>query len=69
MRIEVAKKFAATYRPSVLLLDEYTNHLDIESIQWLEAYLKDYPGALVLISHDRVFLDNVTDRTIEISVR
>lgn len=66
MRIELAKLLLR--RPSVLLLDEPTNHLDIESIQWLEAYLKDYPGALVLISHDRVFLDNVTDRTIEISL-
>lgn len=66
MRIELAKLLLR--RPSVLLLDEPTNHLDIESIQWLEAYLKDYAGALVLISHDRVFLDNVTDRTIEISL-
>ena len=66
MRIELAKLLLR--RPSVLLLDEPTNHLDIESIQWLETYLKDYPGALVLISHDRVFLDNVTDRTIEISL-
>jgi len=64
MRIELAKLLLQ--RPSVLLLDEPTNHLDIESIQWLETYLKDYPGALVLISHDRIFLDNVTDRTIEI---
>ncbi len=45
-----------------------TNHLDIESIQWLEGYLRDYPGAVVLISHDRAFLDNVTNRTIEISL-
>lgn len=66
MRIELAKLLLR--RPSVLLLDEPTNHLDIESIQWLETYLKDYPGALVLISHDRIFLDNVTDRTIEISL-
>lgn len=66
MRIELAKLLLR--RPSVLLLDEPTNHLDIESIQWLEGYLKEYPGALVLISHDRIFLDNVTDRTIEISL-
>jgi|APDOM4702015159_1054818.scaffolds.fasta_scaffold02339_2 ATP-binding cassette subfamily F protein 3 len=66
MRIELAKLLLR--RPSVLLLDEPTNHLDIESIQWLESYLKDYPGAIVLISHDRVFLDSITDRTIEISL-
>ena len=53
-------------KPDVLLLDEPTNHLDIESIEWLEGYLKDYRGSLVLISHDRKFLDNVTDRTVEI---
>ena len=55
-------------RPSVFLLDEPTNHLDIESIGWLENYLKEYNGAVVLISHDRAFLDNVTTRTIEISL-
>ncbi len=64
MRIELAKLLLR--RPSVFLLDEPTNHLDIESIQWLENYLKDYSGAVVLISHDRAFLDNVTNRTIEI---
>ncbi len=66
MRIELAKLLLA--RPSVFLLDEPTNHLDIESIQWLESYLADYPGAVVLISHDRAFLDNVTNRTVEISL-
>ncbi|MCD8172145.1 MAG: ATP-binding cassette domain-containing protein [Alistipes sp.] len=66
MRIELAKLLLR--RPDVFLLDEPTNHLDIESIQWLESYLKDYPGAVVLISHDRAFLDNVTNRTIEISL-
>ena len=52
--------------PNLLLLDEPTNHLDIESIEWLEGFLKHYPGAMVLISHDRTFLDNVTDNTVEI---
>lgn len=66
MRIELAKLLLK--RPSVFLLDEPTNHLDIESIQWLENYLKDYNGAVVLISHDRTFLDNVTNRTVEISL-
>ena len=55
-------------RPSIFLLDEPTNHLDIESIQWLEEYLKNYNGAVLLISHDRAFLDNVTTRTIELSL-
>ena len=64
MRIELAKLLLR--RPSVFLLDEPTNHLDIESIQWLEGYLKEYNGAVVLISHDRAFLDNVTNRTVEI---
>jgi len=64
MRIELAKILLA--KPDVLLLDEPTNHLDIESIEWLEGYLKDYRGSLVLISHDRKFLDNVTNRTVEI---
>jgi ATP-binding cassette, subfamily F, member 3 len=66
MRIELAKLLLS--KPDVLLLDEPTNHLDIESIQWLEEYLKDFPGAIVLISHDRAFLDAVTLRTIEISL-
>ncbi len=64
MRIELAKILLS--KPDVLLLDEPTNHLDIESIEWLEGYLKDYKGSLVLISHDRKFLDNVTNRTVEI---
>ncbi|MBQ9214273.1 MAG: ATP-binding cassette domain-containing protein, partial [Bacteroidales bacterium] len=55
-------------QPDVFLLDEPTNHLDIESIQWLEDFLKNYSGAVVLISHDRSFLDNVTKRTVEISL-
>ena len=66
MRIELAKILLSS--PDVLLLDEPTNHLDIESIEWLEGYLKDYKGSLVLISHDRKFLDNVTNRTVEIMV-
>ena len=64
MRIELAKILLS--KPDVLLLDEPTNHLDIESIEWLEGYLRDYRGSLVLISHDRKFLDNVTNRTVEI---
>jgi ATP-binding cassette subfamily F protein 3 len=66
MRIELAKILLR--RPHLLLLDEPTNHLDIESIQWLEDYLKSFDGALILISHDRAFLNNVTTRTIEISL-
>ena len=66
MRIELAKLLLR--RPSIFLLDEPTNHLDIESIQWLEEYLKNYNGAVLLISHDRAFLDNVTTRTVEISL-
>ncbi|MBQ2544610.1 MAG: ABC-F family ATP-binding cassette domain-containing protein, partial [Bacteroidales bacterium] len=64
MRIELAKILLAA--PDVLLLDEPTNHLDIESIEWLEEYLKARRGALLLVSHDRKFLDNVTNRTVEI---
>ena len=66
MRIELAKLLLR--RPSIFLLDEPTNHLDIESIQWLEDYLKNYSGAVLLISHDRAFLDNVTNRTVELSL-
>jgi len=66
MRIELAKILLR--RPNVLLLDEPTNHLDIESIQWFENYLKDFSGAVALVSHDRAFLDNVTKRTVEISL-
>lgn len=65
MRIELAK--ILLQRPDVLLLDEPTNHLDIESIQWLEQFLINKAGAVVLVSHDRAFIDNVTNRTIEIS--
>ena len=66
MRIELAK--ILLQHPDVLLLDEPTNHLDIESIQWLEDFLKTNGSALVLVSHDRAFLDNVTTRTIEITL-
>ncbi|MFW6043077.1 MAG: ABC-F family ATP-binding cassette domain-containing protein [Marinilabiliaceae bacterium] len=66
MRIELAKILLR--KPDLFLLDEPTNHLDIESITWLEEFLKNYPGAVVLISHDKAFLDNVTNRTIEISL-
>ncbi|MBI5218046.1 MAG: ABC-F family ATP-binding cassette domain-containing protein [Bacteroidia bacterium] len=66
MRIELAKILLR--KPDVFLLDEPTNHLDIESIQWFEDFLKNYNGAVVLISHDRAFLDNVTKRTLEISL-
>ncbi len=65
MRVELAK--IILQQPEALLLDEPTNHLDIESIDWLENYLKNYPGILVLISHDQEFLDNVTSRTLEIN--
>ncbi len=65
MRIELAKILLC--RPDVLLLDEPTNHLDIESIQWLETFLKTQANILLLVSHDKAFIDNVTNRTIEIS--
>ena len=65
MRVELAKLLVNN--PEVLLIDEPTNHLDIVSIQWLENYLKNFKGGLVLISHDRRFLDNVTNRTVEIA--
>ncbi|AOW18471.1 glycosyl transferase family 2 [Polaribacter vadi] len=66
MRIELAKLLLQNN--DILLLDEPTNHLDIESIIWLENFLKNYSGAIVLVSHDKMFLDNVTNRTIEISL-
>lgn len=66
MRVELAKLLLM--QPNVLLLDEPTNHLDIESIQWLEEYLKTYDGAVVIVSHDKAFLDNLTTRTLELSV-
>ncbi len=66
MRIELAKLLLQ--KNDILLLDEPTNHLDIESIIWLESFLKNYPGAVVIVSHDKMFLDHVTNRTIEISL-
>ena len=66
MRIELAKLLLQNN--DILLLDEPTNHLDIESIIWLESFLKNYAGAVVIVSHDKMFLDNVTNRTIEISL-
>lgn len=65
MRVELAKILIKS--PDIILLDEPTNHLDIQAIQWLENFLKDYHGALLLVSHDRAFLDNVTTRTVEIT--
>ncbi len=66
MRIELAKILLS--RPDYILLDEPTNHLDIESIQWLENFLSNYPGGILIISHDRAFIDKVTNRTIELSL-
>lgn len=66
MRVELAKMLLQ--KPNYLLLDEPTNHLDIESIIWLESFLKDYPGAVIIISHDKQFLDNTTKRTIEVEL-
>ena len=66
MRIELAKLLLQ--RPDLLLLDEPTNHLDIESIQWLENFLKGSGNAVILVSHDRAFIDAVPNRTIEISL-
>jgi ATP-binding cassette subfamily F protein 3 len=65
MRVELAK--ILLQQPDLVLLDEPTNHLDIESIMWLEEFLVDYPGAIMMISHDRTFLDKITNRTIEIT--
>lgn len=65
MRVELAKILLR--KPNLLLLDEPTNHLDIESIQWLESFLKSYYGAILMVSHDRAFLDNITIRTVEIT--
>ncbi len=65
MRVEIAKLLLL--KPSLLLLDEPTNHLDIESIQWVEDFLLSYPGSVMVVSHDRTLLDNITNRTIEIS--
>jgi len=65
MRVEIAKLLLL--KPSLLLLDEPTNHLDIESIQWVEDFLITYPGSVIVVSHDRTLLDNITNRTIEIS--
>jgi ATP-binding cassette subfamily F protein 3 len=64
MRVELAKLILM--QPDLLLLDEPTNHLDIDAILWLEEFFKEYPGALMMISHDRMFLDNITNRTVEI---
>lgn len=66
MRVELAK--ILLQNPDVILLDEPTNHLDIEAIQWLQSFLETYGGAVLVISHDRAFLDNVTNRTIEINL-
>jgi len=66
MRIELAKLLLQSN--DILLLDEPTNHLDIESIIWLESFLTNYPGCVIIVSHDKMFLDNVTNRTIEISL-
>lgn len=66
MRVELAKMLLQ--KPNFLLLDEPTNHLDIESIIWLENFLKDYPGAVIIISHDKQFLDNITNRTVEVEL-
>ncbi|MDY0076970.1 MAG: ABC-F family ATP-binding cassette domain-containing protein [Bacteroidales bacterium] len=65
MRVELAKILLS--KPNLLLLDEPTNHLDIEAIQWLEAFLQSYYGSVLMVSHDRTFLDNITIRTVEIS--
>lgn len=66
MRVELAK--ILLQKPDLILLDEPTNHLDIESILWLESYLQEYDGAVILVSHDRAFLDAITNRTIEVTL-
>ena len=65
MRVVLAKIILR--KPDLIMLDEPTNHLDIEAITWLESFLKEHPGAVILVSHDRAFLDNVTQRTVELS--
>jgi len=65
MRIELAKLLLK--KPNLLMLDEPTNHLDIEAIEWLESFLNDYPGAVIIVSHDKRFLDSLTNRTVEIA--
>ncbi|MCS6933759.1 MAG: ABC-F family ATP-binding cassette domain-containing protein [Chitinophagales bacterium] len=65
MRVELAK--ILLQKPHLILLDEPTNHLDMDSVLWLEKFLKDYPGAIMMVSHDRTFLDNITNRTLEIT--
>ncbi len=65
MRIALAKLLVSS--PEILLLDEPTNHLDLESVSWLENFLKDYPGTILLVSHDRQFMDNIVNKVIELS--
>ena len=65
MRVMLAKLLLE--KPSILMLDEPTNHLDLPSIQWVENYLKNYDGAVVIVSHDKVFLDNTISKIIEVS--
>lgn len=66
MRIALAKLL--TRNPEVLLLDEPTNHLDLESVKWLEGFLRSYSGSVIVVSHDREFLDNMVDRVAEIDL-
>src|SRR5262249_5173542 len=67
MRVMLAK--IMLQKPSVLLLDEPTNHLDLPSIEWIETYLKEYAGTVILVSHDRYFLDRIVNRIVEVSAR